>query len=145
MISVHKGQILAEVVVAIGIIMLVLIGMSSLMSKTTKAIRQNTTKDEAAALVESQIRYYKDQRDRDVNGFFANLPLQRDTPLDCNASGAWSVPTPTPVIIPIKCAVTYSDNVGTVGSGIGITVTASWTEESTGDRSVSLSSSLMKF
>lgn len=135
-----KGQILAEVVVAIGVIMMVLIGMSSLMSKSTKTIRQNDVKDEAVKLVEAQIRYYKDQRDRDINGFFANIAA---LPKDVYGPCAWFAPTPSPVINDIRCEVMYSNITG--GNGIGVRVKAVWTEEFADDRDVALSASIMQF
>lgn len=135
-----NGQILGEVVVAIGVIMMVLIGMSSLLSKSTKTIRQNDTKDQAVKLVEGQVRFYKEQRDRDINGFFTTLPAQRGTYLPCT----WSMPTPSPVLIPIGCEVMYLDNV-VGGNGIGVTVRGVWSETNPNDSDVSLSISLMRF
>ena len=147
----HSGQILAEVLVAIGIIIVVLIGMSSLMSKTTKTVRQEGAKDEAARLADAQIRWYKQQRDFDSAAFFQTVPAPvgsgpgaMRTFVDCNAGMAWSVPTPSPTLLTtVYCEVKYDDT-GLGVNGVTITVRASWTEETTRDRSVSFSSTLMK-
>lgn len=133
MTSNYKGQILAEVVVAIGIIAMILISASSLMSRSSKTIRGNSTKEEASALVLAQLRFMKEERDRDAETFFATTPG--------TYSCTWNQPTPSPVLVPINCSVNYSD----ITNGFKIIVTATWTEQDLNDSSVSMSSSLMKF
>lgn len=132
----QNGQILSEVVVAIGVIMVVLIGMSSLMSKNTKTIRQNDVKDIAVRLVEGQIREYKYQRDNNSTNYFSGVnSLAKDTFLPC----VWAISAPDNLF----CWVMYQDNV-VGGNGIGVTVKATWTEETENDREVSLSASIME-
>lgn len=136
----NSGQILAEVVVAIGIIVVVLVGMSSLMTKTTKTVRQNTNKDTAVALVEAELSCFKNSRDKDQTAFF-NTPPPAVVP-NCACSGTnWSSPVPTlPAVQPI-CTVTTKPLV----NGLNVTVTATWTEATPNDSSVSLTTSLIKF
>lgn len=148
-----NGQILAEVLIAVGIIVVVLIGMSSLMSKTTKTVRQDTTRGQAANLVTAQLRYYKGQRDLDPDAFFGSMP----PPIGSGGGGmkvfepcggandGWSVeiPSPTP-ITEITCEVMFDDT-NLSGNGITITVRASWTETTLNDNNVSLSTTLMRF
>ena len=129
----NGGQILAEVIVAIGIIVIVLVATASLMTNNTKTIRQNDTKDTAARMVEQQIQYYKSQAETNSTVFFASMPT---------GSCTWNTPQPTTTLATISCSVTSSNLPS--GNGYNITVTATWTEGATGDRSVSLSASILK-
>lgn len=150
----EKGQILAEVVVAIGIIIIVLIGMSQLMSRTTKTIRRNTFKDAAASLVNDQIRWYKVQRDADTAAFFKNVvpapvgtgPGFMRVYIPCGGpNGGWFIPTPSPTLTTtISCSVQFDDT-GLSGNGVTVTVKATWTETTADDSNLSLSSTIMKF
>ena len=133
------GQILAEVLVAIGIIVVVLIGMSNLMTKTTKTVSQNTTKDLAVSLVQSQLNFYKTERDKNVNDFFIK-PANGTSNLPNGSCDPWQ-PATHALLVPIACTVSST----VIPGGANITVTATWTQSEPNDSSVSLTNSLMKF
>jgi type II secretory pathway pseudopilin PulG len=136
-----KGQILAEVVIAIGIIVVVLVGTSSLMTRNTRTISTNNSKDEAARLTEAQINNYRQLRDRDATTFFALNGITKGVFANC--IGGWSQPTPTPVLVPITCEVKFED-LNPVGSGVKVTVRGSWSENNAVNNSVSLSANIMQ-
>lgn len=114
-----SGQMLIEVVVAIAVIALVLVGVSSLMTKSLRVVTFQKEKDIAGSSLQKIQNDYK--RDRDINpdGFFATLP-ETDT-VDCGAI--------------YSCDVDFemaADN-----NSVLITATASWLD---GDRTLSVSS-----
>jgi type II secretory pathway pseudopilin PulG len=68
-----SGQMLIEVVVAIGIIALVLVGVSELMTRSLKVISFQKQKDVAESLLKKIQNDYRTQRDIDPNGFYESV------------------------------------------------------------------------
>ena len=123
----NAGQMLVEVVVAIGIITVVLVGITDLMTKMSKVSRLSRQKDSASRLAQTQIDVFKVEKEQTPDSFF---PRKR------------SDATCGTVIVggtEFNCDVQYqyvSDNV------VSIKVTESWTDQVTNDMNVSLSTIL---
>lgn len=129
--SVNRGQILSEVVVAIGLLAIVLVGMSELISRSTVVIRLNKQKDEAARVAEARLSYLKQERDRDANVFFTSIVHNLDGGMtDCGVN-PWPIPT--------QYTFTCDESFTSVSSGVQVDVRASWTDKTTDDMSVTLS------
>ena len=65
-----SGQMLIEVVIAIGIIALVLVGVSDLMTRSLRVVTFQKQRDEANAYLQKMQNDLKAQRDADPEGFF---------------------------------------------------------------------------
>ncbi len=129
-IKLNSGQMLVEIVVAIGIVVLVLVGVSDLTTRTTKMYRLQKEKDEANRLIEARLNQYRDDRDRDVSGFFSTLPARGSF-----SSCSWTY-TPAGTY---TCEVKYTD---IAGQGVRIDVRASWSSTAGVSQTHSLSTVL---
>ncbi|KKT89707.1 MAG: hypothetical protein UW88_C0001G0087 [Candidatus Collierbacteria bacterium GW2011_GWD2_45_10] len=63
---------LIEIVVAVGIIALVLLGVSDLMTRSSRVVTFQKQKDEAITIAQKLQNDYRTQRDIDPLGFYAN-------------------------------------------------------------------------
>lgn len=108
----NRGQLIAEVIIAVGVISLVLVSVSSLMSQTTKTYRLQKEKDEAVRLIETKLRYYRGQRDANTASFFSSIVLGDSSCMP------WGVTTTGS----FTCSVNFSN----VSNGVKIVVTATW-------------------
>lgn len=124
----QRGQIIAEVIVAIGILGIILVGISDLVTKTTSSIRLNKQHDEAVRAVNSQLTYLRQERDADVNSFFT-------TEVN-NTNCSW----PITVSFTLTCGQSFS----TDANGTTVTVTGTWTNKAANDNSVSLTEYLSR-
>ncbi len=68
-----KGQMLIEVVVAIGIIVLILVGTSDLTTRSLRAVTFQKQKDEAVLILQKLLNDYRSQRDSDPAGFYSTV------------------------------------------------------------------------
>lgn len=121
---INYGQMLIEVVIAVGIIALVLVGVSDLMTRSLKVISFQKQRDEASTLLQKIQNDYKAQRDVDPEGFYT---LVTNATIDPCEAGK-----------PYKCSVV----VDRAADGVVISATASWDE---GGNTVSISSSQSLF
>lgn len=69
----NKGQMLIEIVVSVGVLALVLIGVSDLMTRTQRLSNFQTKKDEANAIANSILNDYKLQKESDLDSFVDNV------------------------------------------------------------------------
>lgn len=67
------GQMLIEVVVAVGIISLVLIGISDLMVRSLRVATYQKQRDEATEILQKVQNDYKAERDSDPEGFYLSV------------------------------------------------------------------------
>ncbi len=125
----RRGQILAEVVIAIGLLALILVGMSELISRSTVSTRLSKQKDEGARLVEARLSYFRQERDRDAANFFNSLALETEGFVDC-VSDPWVSTT-------FACAEKFTNLADS--SGVLIEVRASWANRDANDTNVTLS------
>ena len=130
-IKIRSGQILAEVVVAIGVTAVVLVGISQLMSRSTVSIRQNKQKDEAIRVVDSKIQYYRRERDRNEDVFFKNIVH------DLDSGGFRTCLTPWPITT--QYTFDCTERFSSVTEGVLVEVRASWTDKTANDRNLTLS------
>lgn len=68
-----KGQMLIEVVVSIGILALVLIGVSDLMTRSQRQSEFQTKKDDAMEVAKSLLNDYRSQKETDPVTFLDNV------------------------------------------------------------------------
>ncbi|KKS94546.1 MAG: hypothetical protein UW68_C0011G0013 [Candidatus Collierbacteria bacterium GW2011_GWB1_44_6] len=108
LIAKHAGQMLIEIVVAVGIIGLVLIGISDLITRSTRVVTFQRQKDEAQAIIKKMLTNYKVERDTDPDSFY-NTVSNRVT--DPCVEGR-----------PYKCLVTVEKSLDFVY----ISITAEW-------------------
>lgn len=74
-----KGQMLIEIVVAVGVLSLVLIGVSDLMTRSQRVGTFQRQKDEALSIARMLLNDYRIQRDNDPDQFEDNVVgLSRD-------------------------------------------------------------------
>ncbi len=105
-----KGQMLIEIVVAIGIIGLVLVGVSDLMTRSSRVVTFQKQKDEALYISQAILNQYRIQRDTDPQLFYdsvasaINDPCVTGKPYVCNIT---VVKSATSVQINVK--VDWSD------------------------------------
>ncbi len=99
---------LIEIVVAIGIIGLVLVGVSDLMTRSVSVASFQKQKEEAITIIKKILNDYKSDRDTNPDGFYAAI------------SG--SIIDPCKDGLPYRCLVTVSKN----SDSVTITVTAEW-------------------
>ena len=127
-----SGQIIAEVVMAIGFMALVLVSVSTLMSRSTATIRLDKQKDEANRAIGARLAYFKQERDRDATYFFDTIVHDLDGGSFSSCSvGLWEITT--------QYSFSCSERFTTVTSGVLAEVKASWTNKSTNDMSLVLS------
>ncbi len=106
----NRGQMLIEVVVALGIIGLVLVGVSDLMTRSTRVISFQKQKDEALNISQKILTQYRVQRDSDSLGFYNTVastvmdPCVSGKPYVCNVT---IVKSATEVLVSVK--VDWSD------------------------------------
>jgi type II secretory pathway pseudopilin PulG len=74
----NVGQSLIEVVVAVGIIAVVLVGVSDIVTRSISLASFQSEKNTAMDIAQNQLSYYRQQRDLDPAYFFAT-----DNPGDC--------------------------------------------------------------
>ena len=124
--NMFSGQMLIEIVVAVGIIALVLVGVSDLMTRSSRVVTFQKHKDEATTIAQKVLNDYRTQRDSD--------------PLDFYASAGNNVMDPC-VADTYKCTITMDTNA--VPDFVLITVSVEWND---GGQvfSTSLSQSLSK-
>ncbi|KKT36345.1 MAG: hypothetical protein UW35_C0002G0020 [Candidatus Collierbacteria bacterium GW2011_GWF2_44_15] len=127
-----RGQLLAEVVIAIGLLALILVGMSELITRSSATTRINKEKDEAGRVVEARLSYFRQQRSRDPVGLYNSIDdLFGSGFVDCGGS-------PWPIIAQYNFSCTQSFSLLSPGV-VQIDVKASWTNKTTNDLSVTLS------
>ena len=74
-----QGQMLVEVVVAVGILVLVLIGISDLMTRSSRLLSFQRDREEAYSIAKELLNTYRVDRDLNVDLFFATVgSLSRD-------------------------------------------------------------------
>lgn len=113
------GQSLIEIVVAVGIIAVVLVGTSDLISRSLSLASFQSSKNEATNIAQNQLNYYRQQRDLHPTDFF-------DHPENYSLCvGSFDTSKYT-------CSIAY-DTVG-VDSGANMTVTIVWHD---GDKEIS--------
>lgn len=78
----HSGQLLIEVVVATGIVVLVLVGITELMTYTIKTNRYNNFREKALATIQSDFRRCEIQSFDDQIAFFSD-GMDGDNFLSC--------------------------------------------------------------
>lgn len=66
----NKGQMLIEIVVAIGIIGLVLVGVSDLMTRSLMVVTFQKQKYEAVLILKKMLTDYRAERDSNPEGFY---------------------------------------------------------------------------
>lgn len=104
----HNGQMLIEVVVALGIIGLVLVGVSDLMTRSVGVVNFQRQKSEALSIINKRLTDYKRDRDTDSESFYASAG---DSVIDpCEAGKSY------------KCIVTMTKT----ADSVNILITAEW-------------------
>jgi type II secretory pathway pseudopilin PulG len=68
-----KGQMLIEIVIAVGILALVLVGVSDLMTRSSRITTFQKKRDEAYTVARSIINTYRLQKDSDPGNFESNV------------------------------------------------------------------------
>lgn len=87
----RKGQMLIEVVISVGVLALVLIGVSDLMTRTQRVSSFQAKREEANSIAKSILNDYRIQRDLNPDEFTSSVTgLNRETCIDgkdfsCNA------------------------------------------------------------
>lgn len=94
---------------AIGIIALVLVGVSDLMTRSLRVTTFQKQRDEASGILQKIQNDYKAQRDNDPEGFYTTLPLS-------------TINDPCVVGKPYKCTISVDKQADLVT----ITATAEW-------------------
>jgi type II secretory pathway pseudopilin PulG len=85
----NGGQMLIEIVVAIGIIGLVLVGVSDLMTKSVRTTSFQKQKAEALTIIKERLGDYKTARDTNPESFYSSAenalidPCVIDKPFRC--------------------------------------------------------------
>jgi type II secretory pathway pseudopilin PulG len=108
--SINLGQMLIEVVVAVGIIALVFVGVSDLMTRSLRVVTFQRQRDEASTILQKIQNDYKAQRDTDPDSFYNTVDNNVTDPC---VSGK-----------PYKCTVIVEK----FPNSITITVKAEWTD-----------------
>lgn len=101
------GQSLIEVVVAVGIITVVLVGVSDLITRSIGLAIFRSSKNTAVNIAQNQLTYYRQQRDQKPTDFFANL-----------SSYTTCVGDSDPKYV---CTITYSA-IGTTGVNMKVSI-----------------------
>ncbi len=115
MINSNKGQSLIEIVVAVGIIALVLVGVSDLITRSLSLASYQTKKNQAINIAQDQLNHFRKFKDQEPLIFF-------EKPSDYN------VCEPGFDTTKYTCAITYSNEVyeGGVIVGIDMKVSVGW-------------------
>jgi len=129
-----SGIIIAEVVIAVGILAVVLVGLSDVITRTTQATRLTNQTNEAARAIEARLAYFKLERDRDAKNFFDNIVHNLDGGIftDCGGN-PWQIATKYTLV----CTERFTS---LSPSGVKAEVKAAWTNKTTNDTSITLSS-----
>lgn len=67
---IHKAQSLIEIVVAVGIIAVVLVGVSDLITRSLSLASFQAGKNEAVTIAQSQLNYFRQKKDENPDLFF---------------------------------------------------------------------------
>jgi|WetSurMetagenome_2_1015567.scaffolds.fasta_scaffold14158_2 type II secretory pathway pseudopilin PulG len=118
-----KGQSLIEIVVAIGIIAVVLVGVSDIITRSLNLASFQANKSAATNIAQDQLNYYRKQRDLQPTIFFSTA----------NPGGCSSLTDSK-----FTCAIFYAPSYDSKGNIIStnMSVTVSWMD---GDKNLSLS------
>lgn len=111
----HKGQSLIEIVVAVGIIAVVLVGVSDLVTRSLNMASFQAKSNKAQNIVKNQLSYYRQQRDLTPTDFFDNYENYRTCVGVIDAG--------------YSCLIEYSP----VSSNLQMTVTVTWSD---GDKTI---------
>jgi type II secretory pathway pseudopilin PulG len=122
----QKGQMLIEIVVAVGIIALVLVGVSDLMTRSSRVVTFQKQKDEAVTVAQRCLNYYRTERDSN--------PVEFYTKAENGSLGACPSESYTGTITP---------GTDVLPDSVRVTATVGWTD-GPNNFSVSLSQSLAK-
>lgn len=114
-----EGQSLIEIVVAVGIIVVVLVGVSDLITRSLGLSTFQKNTNIAVNIAQNQLTYYRQQRDQNPTDFFANLPSNKT---------CVSNPSPTKY----GCNITY-DLIGSPATGVSMKVKIVWND---GDKTI---------
>jgi Tfp pilus assembly protein PilV len=126
--SSNKGQSLIEIVVAVGIIAVVLVGVSDLITRSLGLSSFQAKKNEATNIAQSQLNKYRQARDMEPTRFFSADNPQKDFSL-CETLN-----------LKYTCTIGY-DYTG-VTNGVKMTVGVEWTD---GDKNVTTELSQVLF
>ncbi len=69
----NKGQMLIEIVISVGVLALVLIGVSDLMTRTQRVSSFQAKREEALSIAKEVLNDYRVQRDNDLDDFEENV------------------------------------------------------------------------
>ncbi|HOX95890.1 MAG TPA: type II secretion system protein [Candidatus Woesebacteria bacterium] len=112
--TINHGQTLIEIVVAVGIISLVLVGVSDIVSRSLSMLSYQKDRSGAVNLAQKQINYYRGERDKAPITFFNNLDsfqvCQGTIDEDGKFDGKYN------------CVISYHD----LGDVVDMTVTVIW-------------------
>lgn len=106
-----KGQMLIEIIIAVGVIALVLVGVGDLMTRSAKVTTFQKQRDEATSIVQKILVDYRKQRDTNPSTFLGSL--SPSATIDPCVPGK-----------PYKCFVSIA--VDNIANKALITVTAEW-------------------
>ncbi len=105
-----NGQMLIEIVISVGILALVLIGVSDLMTRTQRVSTFQAKKDEANSIAKQILNDYRLQKENDPDGFSGSVAgLNRPTCIEGKDFSCLAV-------------------VENINGDVDITVTVSWIE-----------------
>jgi len=106
-----KGQSLIEIVVAVGIIVVVLVGVSDLITRSLGLSVFQTSKNMAVNIAQNQLTYYRQQRDLSPTEFFIDTQANYSS---CD----WYVFDNVKYV----CMITYTP-IGTTGVNMKVSIT----------------------
>ncbi|MFZ3069397.1 MAG: prepilin-type N-terminal cleavage/methylation domain-containing protein [Microgenomates group bacterium] len=109
-----KGQSLIEIVVAVGIIAVVLVGVSDLISRSLSLASFQAGKNAATNIAQNQLNHYRQARDLEPTLFFQSP----------NPQSGYSACVDNPDPVKYVCTITY-DSTG-IASGTKMTVKIVW-------------------
>jgi type II secretory pathway pseudopilin PulG len=81
----HSGQSLIEIVVALGIIVVVLVGVSDLITRSLSLASFQASKNEATNIAQDQLSYLKHEKELEPTAFFLRQDVQNGIG-DCDNS-----------------------------------------------------------
>jgi|GEM_PF-2022654 len=109
-----RGQSLIEIVVAVGIIAVVLVGVSDLISRSLSLASFQAGKNAATNIAQNQLNYYRQARDLEPTLFFQSP----------NPQAGYSTCVDNPDPVKYVCTITY-DSTG-ISNGTKMTVKVIW-------------------
>ena len=115
----NKGQSLIEIVVAVGIIAVVLVGVSDLITRSLSLTSFQASKNAAVNIAQNQLTYYRQKRDLNPTDFFIDPQASYSS---CN----WYIFD----TVKYGCMITYS-TIGTIGVNMKVKIT--WND---GDKTI---------